>query len=87
MGGALSAVAAIKVPEISAAVVFYGTPNPQLADATTCQKPVQAHFGELDGMKGFSAPEVRFLIRSVLLSAFCDITLIQDSKNAFRLTV
>jgi dienelactone hydrolase len=70
MGGALSAVAAIKVHEISAAVVFYGTPNPQLADATTCHKPVQAHFGELDGMKGFSAPEVCFLIGSLFLSAF-----------------
>lgn len=61
MGGALSAVAAIRVPEISAAVVFYGTPNAQLADAATCQKPVQAHFGEEDGMKGFSSPEVRSL--------------------------
>ena len=31
MGGALSAAAAVLVEEIDAAVVFYGTPKPELA--------------------------------------------------------
>ncbi|KAL2649786.1 hypothetical protein R1flu_017914 [Riccia fluitans] len=54
MGGALAIAGAVLVPEIDAAVAFYGSPDPGLADAATVKKPVQAHFGELDNFKGFS---------------------------------
>jgi carboxymethylenebutenolidase len=51
MGGALSLLAT-KVPTISASVPFYGIP-PNF-DCAGIKVPVQGHFGELDGHKGFS---------------------------------
>jgi len=57
MGGALSFAAAVHCAgDISAAAPFYGIPNPQLADLTKLTIPVQAHFGELDDIAGFSSP-------------------------------
>ncbi|ESO84352.1 hypothetical protein LOTGIDRAFT_67491, partial [Lottia gigantea] len=57
MGGALSMAAAALVPEIGAAVPFYGIPSPELADPSTIKVPLQCHFGDCDEQKGFSAPE------------------------------
>lgn len=57
MGGALSFAAAALVKEISAAAPFYGIPGETLCDLSTITIPVQAHFGEKDDIKGFSAPE------------------------------
>lgn len=57
MGGALSLAAAALVPEISAAAPFYGIPDKGLCDVGTIKIPVQAHFGDQDNCKGFSAPE------------------------------
>jgi dienelactone hydrolase len=58
MGGALTVASAVRIPEVDAAVSFYGIPPPELADPTQAKAPVQAHFGENDPMKGFSDPEV-----------------------------
>lgn len=54
MGGALSIASAVLVPGVDAVVGFYGTPSPQLADPAQAKVPVQAHFGELDNIAGFS---------------------------------
>lgn len=54
MGGALTLAGAVLVPGIDAAVSFYGTPSPELADVSKVKVPVQAHFGELDNVAGFS---------------------------------
>ena len=54
MGGALTIASAVLVPGVDAAVGFYGTPPPQLADASKAKVPVQAHFGESDSIAGFS---------------------------------
>ncbi|KAJ4975373.1 hypothetical protein NE237_000479 [Protea cynaroides] len=54
MGGALSIASAVLVPEVDAAVAFYGVPSPELADPAQTKAPVQAHFGELDDFVGFS---------------------------------
>ncbi|KAI0522845.1 hypothetical protein KFK09_005230 [Dendrobium nobile] len=54
MGGALSIASAVLVPEVDAAVGFYGAPSAELADAAKAKAPVQAHFGELDSFVGFS---------------------------------
>ncbi|XP_042521071.1 protein usf-like [Macadamia integrifolia] len=54
IGGALSIASAVLVPEVDAAVAFYGVPSPQLADPAQAKAPVQAHFGELDNFVGFS---------------------------------
>ena len=56
MGGALSLASAVLVDEVDAAVFFYGIPSPELADPATLTKPVQGHFGEKDGLTGFSDP-------------------------------
>ncbi|XP_021773977.1 uncharacterized protein LOC110737934 [Chenopodium quinoa] len=57
MGGALSIASAVLVPGIDAVVGFYGTPSPQLADPAQVKAPVQAHFGDLDNIAGFSDVE------------------------------
>ena len=57
MGGALSIAAAALVGELSAAAPFYGVPKAELCDVKTINIPVQANFGELDTIAGFSAPE------------------------------
>ena len=58
MGGALSIASAVLIPEVDAAVSFYGTPSPDLADVSKVKVPVQAHFGELDNIQGFSDVKV-----------------------------
>lgn len=57
MGGALACAGATLVEEIDAGVVFYGTPDPALADPSRLTKPMQAHFGEGDHLEGFSNPD------------------------------
>ncbi|KAL4581350.1 hypothetical protein LXL04_017564 [Taraxacum kok-saghyz] len=54
MGGALAIASSVLVPEVDAAVAFYGVPPNELADPMNIKAPVQAHFGELDNIAGFS---------------------------------
>lgn len=54
MGGALAIASSVLVPGVDAVAAFYGVPSPDLADPTKAKAPVQAHFGELDSMEGFS---------------------------------
>jgi len=54
MGGALSLASAVNAPEIDAAVVYYGIPDPRLADPTKTRIPVQCHFGTEDNIKGWT---------------------------------
>lgn len=53
MGGALAWLALMHVPEVEAAVVWYGYPPLQLIDARAIKAPVLAHWGELDTVFGF----------------------------------
>ncbi|KAJ7243629.1 hypothetical protein O6H91_Y433500 [Diphasiastrum complanatum] len=69
MGGALSIASAVLVPEIDAAVAFYGVPPPELADASCAKTPVQGHFGELDNMAGFSDVEAAKSLEAKLQAA------------------
>jgi carboxymethylenebutenolidase len=48
MGGALAVLAAARVPELDAAVCFYGVPPTQLMDAGAIRIPVLGHFATLD---------------------------------------
>jgi carboxymethylenebutenolidase len=48
MGGALSIVAAARVPELHAAVCFYGVPPAELIDPRAIEVPVLGHFAKLD---------------------------------------
>jgi carboxymethylenebutenolidase len=48
MGGALTVLAAIRVPEIKAAVCFYGLPPAQVANPADIRVPIQGHFANRD---------------------------------------
>ena len=55
MGGALTLVAAMHLPQVDAAVVFYGVPPEQAGDPATIEIPLQCHFAKHDD---FFAPSV-----------------------------
>jgi carboxymethylenebutenolidase len=48
MGGALTLLAAANVPEVDAAVVFYGFPPLEYVDASKIRVPLMAHFATED---------------------------------------
>jgi carboxymethylenebutenolidase len=48
MGGAVSVIGAARIPELSAAVAFYGLPPPQAAAAKDVRVPLQGHFASHD---------------------------------------
>jgi carboxymethylenebutenolidase len=48
MGGALTLISAVKVPELDAALVFYGIPPKQVADRTRIKVPLSCHFAQHD---------------------------------------
>lgn len=48
MGGALTIAAAANIPELSAAVCFYGVPPAAIADPKSIRIPLQCHFAEQD---------------------------------------
>jgi carboxymethylenebutenolidase len=48
LGGALSILAAMRAPELDAAVCFYGIPSPAAGDPATIRIPLLAHFAALD---------------------------------------
>lgn len=48
MGGALTVLAAVNVPEADAFVVWYGCPPLQYVDASKIKAPILGHFGEQD---------------------------------------
>jgi carboxymethylenebutenolidase len=48
MGGALTIAAAVHVPEVDAAVCFYGIPPKDFADPAKIRVPLQGHFANQD---------------------------------------
>jgi carboxymethylenebutenolidase len=48
MGGALTIAAAVHVPEVTAAVCFYGIPPKEFADPAKIRAPFQGHFANQD---------------------------------------
>jgi carboxymethylenebutenolidase len=50
MGGALTVLAAVNVPEGDAFVVWYGCPPLEYVDAAKIKAPLQAHFGDQDSV-------------------------------------
>ncbi|MBK7973026.1 MAG: dienelactone hydrolase family protein [Deltaproteobacteria bacterium] len=49
MGGAITLIAAVHVPECDAAVCFYGIPPEEAADPRSVRVPFQGHFADQDG--------------------------------------
>ena len=48
MGGAVTVLAACRVPEFAAAISFYGLPPPNVASAEDVKIPIQGHFANSD---------------------------------------
>lgn len=48
MGGAITIIGAVRIPELSAAVCFYGIPPEQVANPRDIRVPLQAHFANQD---------------------------------------
>ncbi len=48
MGGALTILASVRVPEVDAGVCFYGIPPAEAADPKRIHVPLQAHFANQD---------------------------------------
>jgi carboxymethylenebutenolidase len=48
MGGAVTVIGAVHIPELDAAVTFYGLPPPQAAPAKDVRVPLQGHFASQD---------------------------------------
>jgi carboxymethylenebutenolidase len=48
MGGAVAVIAAAKIPELTAAVSFYGLPPEQVVKAADVKIPLQGHFANKD---------------------------------------
>jgi carboxymethylenebutenolidase len=48
MGGAVAVIGAAKIPELDAAVCFYGLPPPQVASGKDVRVPFQGHFANQD---------------------------------------
>lgn len=48
LGGAVTVIGACKIPELSAAVVFYGIPPEQAAKPSEVMVPMQGHFANRD---------------------------------------
>src|SRR5690606_35950443 len=48
LGGAITVIAAVHVPEVDAAVCFYGIPPATVADPAQVRVPFQGHFANID---------------------------------------
>lgn len=48
LGGAVTIIGACRIPELGAAVAFYGLPAPQAATPAEVRVPLQAHFANRD---------------------------------------
>ena len=84
MGGALSMAGAALVPEIGAAVPFYGIPSAELCDVCTIKIPLQCHFGEKDVLEGFSSPKDYNALKDKLTKADVKFELFTyDAGHAF----
>ena len=48
LGGVVSVMGAVRIPEFAAAACFYGVPSPELVDPAKIRSPFQGHFASRD---------------------------------------
>ena len=82
MGGALTIIAAVDVPEIKAVVCYYGIPSIEQADPAKMKVPFQGHFAGIDD---WCTPEsVKELEATTKdLSTPVEIYMYEDKEHAF----
>ena len=66
LGGALTVIAATSLPEVDAAVCFYGIPPRELAEPAAIRVPFQGHFAEQDD---WCTPAAAMLLERALAGA------------------
>jgi len=85
MGGALALIAAQKAG-VEACVSFYGVPGADACDLSAIEIPVQAHFGALDNLAGFSDPAAAEKLRSALTKENQSVLTYEGVGHAFMNT-
>lgn len=85
MGGALALIAVQHADDVTCAAPFYGTPDPAICQTDKITKPVQAHFGELDNLAGFSDPDAAKKLLANLRAAGsdCELHMYPNVGHAF----
>jgi carboxymethylenebutenolidase len=81
MGGALTLLAAVNVPELDAAVVWYGVPPLEYVDASKIKIPLMGHFGIRDTV--FPIATVDELAKKLRQSGVTFEFFRYDAKHAF----
>lgn len=81
MGGALTLLAAVNVPELDAAVVWYGVPPLEYVDAAKLKIPLMGHFAIRD--TAFPITKVDELEKKLRQSAVAFEFFRYDAKHAF----
>jgi carboxymethylenebutenolidase len=81
MGGAVAVIGAAKIPELSAAVSFYGLPPEQAVKPADVKIPLQGHFANKDG---FVQPGPVDAFEQALKAAKKDVEFFRyDAEHAF----
>ena len=81
LGGAFAFRAATRIPELGAAVPFYGVPDASKTDYTKVRAPILAHFATRDG---WAKPELAAAIKQQLEAAGQSMELhIYEADHAF----
>lgn len=81
MGGAISILGAALIPELSAAVAFYGIPNPEHYDPAAIKIPLMGHYGRKDK---FITVDKVYELENSLRKAKVDVTFhTYDADHAF----
>ena len=81
MGGALTVIASVKLPECDGGVSFYGIPPKEQADPANLTVPFQGHFANTDS---WCTPELVNDLESVLKGAGAPVELFRyDAEHAF----
>ncbi len=81
MGGALTILAGVQVPEVDAAVCFYGIPPADAADPAKISIPFQAHFANQDD---WCTPDAVNALEATLKGAGANFELFRyDAQHAF----
>lgn len=81
LGGALTFAAATKIPDLAAAVPFYGIPDPSKVDYDAVKAPILAHFSSTDQ---WAKPELAAALRDKLNAAGKSMQLeVYDAEHAF----
>jgi carboxymethylenebutenolidase len=81
LGGVVTVIGAVEIPELTAGVVFYGLPSEQAARPSDVRIPLQAHFADKDD---WCTPEMVDRFENAMKAAGKSLELFRyDAEHAF----